>query len=257
MLTIGEGVSLLEREHELEALHSALARAQQEQGQLILIEGPAGVGKTSLLRAGYGAADTLGFTCLRARATELEHDFPYGCVRQVLEPAIDRSSPAEREHLFEGAAALAMPLFARIDPSSTGAPGDSAFSVLHGLHWVLNNLARTGPVALCIDDLHWSDPESLRFLCYLAPRLDGLALAVIASTRPRENFTADLARLCASPEARILRLRPLTIKASATLCELRLGTEVSGDFATACHAATGGNPFYLEMLLREAKEQKF
>ena len=252
-----QGVALLEREHELEALRSALSAAQQEQGQLVLIEGSAGLGKTSLLQAEFGAAATLGFTCLRARASEFEHDFPYGCVRQLLEPAVRRSSLAERERLFEGAAALATPLFARHGPSGTDAPADSAFSVLHGLYWMLNNLARLGPVALCIDDLHWSDTESLRFLCYLAPRIDGLALAVIATTRPRENFTADLARLCASPEARIVRLQPLTIEAAATLCELRLGTRVSGEFVSACHAATGGNPFYLEMLLREAKELKF
>ena len=59
--------------------------------------------------------------------------------------------------------------------------------MLHGLYWLLNNLADERPVALAVDDLHWSDAESLRFLNYLAPRLDGLPLAVLASTRDRRR----------------------------------------------------------------------
>ena len=108
---------------------------------------------------------------------------------------------------------------------------------------------------LCVDDLHWSDTESLRFLNYLAPRLDGLALAVFASARTREHVTADLARLAAAPETRLLRLEPLSIEATAKLCAARLGTESTRDFAAACRDATGGNPFFLEALLREAKER--
>jgi DNA-binding CsgD family transcriptional regulator len=252
-----EGVTLLEREHELEALRTALAETQAERGQLFLIEGPAGLGKTSLLRATLDAAAGLGFTCLRARASELERDFPYGCVRQLLEPVVSRAAPDERERLFEGVAALALPLFTHAGPTDPEASSaDSAFSVLHGLYWVLNNLTRDGAVALCVDDLHWCDVESLRLLSYLAPRLDGLALAVFASARPHENVTDDLARLCACPDAKSLRLQPLTLEASATLCALRLGTRVVDEFAAACHAATGGNPFYLDVLLREAKELK-
>ena len=249
--------TLLEREREVQALRHALTEAQHERGQLVLIEGPAGLGKTSLLRAAFDIATSLGFTCLRARASELEHDLPYGCVRQLLEPAVTKASAAERERLFEGAAALAMPLFAPSGPSQPGSSADNTFSMLHGLYWILSNLTRAGPVALHVDDLHWSDTESLRFLSYLAPRLDGVGLAAFASARSRENVTADLARLCAAPETTMLRLQPLSVEATATLCELRLGTTVAGDFVAACHGATGGNPFYLEMLLREAKELKF
>jgi DNA-binding CsgD family transcriptional regulator len=129
--------------------------------------------------------------------------------------------------------------------------------MLHGLYWLLNNLARRGPIALCVDDLHWADAESLRFLGYLAPRLDGLPLAVLASARARENVTADLARLFAGPETKVLRLAPLSVEATAALCELRLGSTVAYDFAAACHGATGGNPFFLETLLREARDLRF
>jgi predicted ATPase len=249
-------VPLLDREQELRALRVALVEARAENGQLLLIEGPAGLGKTSLLRAASDIAVEMDFVTLRARASELERDFPYGCVRQLLEPAVSRAAGSER--LFDGAAALAMPLFeARAPVAQSESPPDSAFSVLHGLYWLLNNLTRAKPVALCVDDLQWADTESLRFLSYLAPRLDGLALAVLATVRSRENVTPDLAQLSGAPETKVLRPEPLSLAACTTLCERRLGSNVDADFAAACHGATGGNPFYLETLLREAQDRRF
>jgi predicted ATPase len=177
-------------------------------------------------------------------------------VRQLLEPVIARAAEAERDRAFRGAAALARPLFA---PSGTPLPPsapDSSFAVLHGLYWLLSNLADERPVALCVDDLHWSDAESLRFLNYVAPRLDGLALVVVASARGGEDVTADLARLTAEPEATVLRPAPLSVTATAALCERTLGAAVADEFAAACRTATGGNPFFLDALLREASERK-
>src|ERR671914_1384028 len=104
--------TLLERESELAELDDALAAAEAGRGNVVLLEAPAGLGKTSLLRAAAGSASEGGFRCLRARAGELERDFAYGCVRQLLEPVVARAESAERERLFGGAAALARPLFA-------------------------------------------------------------------------------------------------------------------------------------------------
>jgi DNA-binding CsgD family transcriptional regulator len=247
--------TLLERESELAELDDALAAARHARGKLVLVEAPAGLGKTSLLRAAAESAARAGFTCLRARAGELERDFAYGCVRQLLEPVVARAGAAERDRLFGGAARLSRPLFGHAD-EVTGSE-DGVFSVPHGLYWLLNNLAETDPVALFVDDLHWSDAESLRFLNHLAPRLDGLPVAVIATTRPGEGDTAAIARLAAAPETRAIGPRPLSTEATATLCERRFGAAVAPEFAAACRQATGGNPFFLEALLREAAERGF
>jgi DNA-binding CsgD family transcriptional regulator len=242
---------LLERERELAALTHVLMEAACGRGRFALIEGRAGLGKTTLLKSAASTAAERGFTCLRARAGELERDFAFGCLRQLLEPVLTKASSAERERLLEGAAALAAPLFT----SSGVIPAlrtDGAFAVLHGTYWLLNNLAADTAVGLYIDDLHWCDADSLKFLNYLAPRLDGLRLAVFASTRADEALAPDLARLLAAPEVTVVRLEALSVDATATLCARRLGTGVAPEFAVACCEATGGNPFYLEALLREA-----
>jgi AAA ATPase domain len=249
--------TLLERERELVEVDSALTEAGRGHGQVVLVEAPAGLGKTSLLRAAAEAAAGAGFTCLRARATAVERDFAYGCVRQLLEPAVASSSETDHERLFEGVAVLSKPLFTPAGGPEPVPSGDGSFAMLHGLYWLLNNLTEEGPVALLVDDLQWSDTESLRFLNYLAPRLDGLPLAVVAATRSGEMGTADLARLAAGPETTVLRPEPLSTEATATLCEQRLGAGVAPEFSGACREATGGNPFYLEALLRDASEQGF
>ena len=246
---------LLERERELGELSDAVRAARAGGGRIVLIEAPAGLGKTSLLRAAARTAGDSGFTCLRARASELEHDFAYGCVRQLLEPALANAAGAERDRLFEGAAALAGPLFAPTGVRHSLSAGDASFSMLHGLYWLLVNLAEERPVALSVDDLHWCDPESLRFLNHLAPRLDGLPVVVLATTRSGDWVETEVARLAAGPETTVLRPQPLSVEATVVLCEDTLGPGVGSTFAAACREATGGNPFFLEALLREVREQ--
>ena len=58
---------------------------------------------------------------------------------------------------------------------------------MHGLYWLVANLAAEAPLALLVDDAHWADTPSLRFLAYLARRLDGLAAMLIASVRTGES----------------------------------------------------------------------
>jgi predicted ATPase/DNA-binding CsgD family transcriptional regulator len=248
--------TLLERDHEISQLHRALSDANQSRGRFVLLESAAGMGKTSLLSAAFDLAGEAGFLRLRARAGELERDFAYGCVRQMLDAVVAKASSAERERLFEGAAGLAQPLFARRDSSQPVAFRNNAFAMLHGLYWLLNNVATERPVALFIDDLHWADAESLRFLTYLTPRLDGVPLAVVSSTRPTANYSPDLIRLAAAPEIEVLKLQPLSVGAVARICARRLGATVDESFALACRDATGGNPFLLDALLLEARDRR-
>ena len=98
---------LLERSEELARIESALAEARTGRGTFVVIEGPAGIGKTALLAAARTAAADGGMRVLRSRGTELERDFAFGVVRQLFEPPLAEASELERADLLQGAAGVA------------------------------------------------------------------------------------------------------------------------------------------------------
>ena len=191
---------LLERGAELVRIDSALERGMAQTGSLVILEGPPGIGKTAVLKAARSSAEALGLQVLAARGAELEREFAFGVVRQLLEPPLAQATTEERRDLLDGAAglaaeALALPGF---DPSGANlvVGPEPPFAVLHGLYWLCANLAASRPVCLIVDDAHWADAASLRFLTFLLPRLDGLGVALIVAARPRSS-SAD-ARLLAA-----------------------------------------------------------
>src|SRR5215470_9778444 len=165
MVAFARGGALLERERELEALRDGVDRACAGEGTLLLIEGPAGAGKTVLAREARAAAERAQMMPLQARGSELERPFAFGVVRQLLEPVISK----ERGHaeLFAGAAGPAARLF---DPGERR-PLDAGagFEALHSLYWLVVNMADQAPVLVLVDDCQWADVDSLRFLAHLAP----------------------------------------------------------------------------------------
>jgi DNA-binding CsgD family transcriptional regulator len=129
--------------------------------------------------------------------------------------------------------------------------GDVSFAALHGLFWVALNLAAEGPLMLAIDDLHWCDRPSLRFVAYLARRLEGQPVLVAATVRSGEPGTdvALLGEVAHDPAAVALRPIPLSADAVRALVRERLGDAAEEAFCEACHRATGGNPLFLRQLL--------
>ena len=148
--------------------------ASEGEGRAVLIEGPPGIGKSRLMAEFRRRAIADGALVLNARAGELEREFPFGVVRQLFEAVV-----ADPDALA-GAAAAARVVFASPEE---GAPagGDASFAALHGLYWLALNLAAERPLLLEVDDLHWCDRPSLRFLAYLVRRLEGQPVLVTAS----------------------------------------------------------------------------
>jgi tetratricopeptide (TPR) repeat protein len=124
--------------------------------------------------------------------------------------------------------------------------------MLHGLHWLAANVASERPTILAIDDLHWSDTPSLRWLCYLARRLEALPLHVVVAMRPPEQGRDPelLTELLIDPAARQIRPGPLTIGSITALVRRRFpGEEPDVQFCAAVEAATRGNPLFVLALV--------
>src|SRR5262249_38246339 len=144
-------------------------------GRFAVIEGGAGVGKTRLLAEARVTGGAAGLRVLAARAGEFEREFAYGIVRQLFEPLLASASPELRTELLSGPAALIEPVLGiqqLTDPQDT--PAEGSFAILHGLYWLAANAAFDQPTLLAIDDAHWADVPSLRWLLYLTRRLEGL-----------------------------------------------------------------------------------
>ena len=232
--------ALLERESESARLASLMAGARSGRGGVAVIEGPAGIGKTTLVRHAIALAGEL--TVLHASGSELEHEFGFGVVRQLLERAADGR--------LEGAAALAAPALGLPAPDVPDSPADARFAALHGLYWLVANLAAERPVLLAVDDAQWCDEPSLRFLAYLARRVRELPVAIVIAARPALPGEARPVLEALAVESGALAPAPLTAAAIGVLAERRFG-EAPPAFVDACLRATGGNALLVEEVLAE------
>ena len=259
MIAVDDRQALLERDAALARIDRRLREAIAGAGSLLVLEGPAGIGKTRLVLAAGRHGRELGLTTLSARGSEIERDFAYGLVRQLFEAPLVAAAPLERAEFLAGAAGHAAALFgvAAVQEDVAGALLDPSFAILHGLYWLCANLGRRGPLLLCIDDVHWADQASLRFLHYLARRLEELPIAVVAAARPVRSADDSplLAALTADPLAEVLVLAPLSARAVAELVRLGLGADIEPVFAAACHEVTGGVPFLVQELIRTVAEE--
>lgn len=233
---------LIERDGELKRVEEALAAVLAGQGATLLVEGAAGIGKTVLLAAARDHAASRCVRVLSATGAELEREYAFGMARQLLEPVLRRADQHQRAELFEGAAALAEPVLVE----QTGGTGGTLGSILHGLFWVCANLADQGPLLLTIDDVHWADDASLRFIAYLARRIVDLPVLLLLAARPISGTGSELAgSTLAGLSLETLRLHALSTDAVGELVREQLSPDAEDEFCRACAHASGGNPFLL------------
>jgi DNA-binding SARP family transcriptional activator/tetratricopeptide (TPR) repeat protein len=243
---------LIDRERETAALRQLVDELSQGRPGCVLIEGPAGIGKSRLLEEATRLATAAGARVFSARGSQLERTFGFGTVRQLFEPCINGRPSGDA--LLAGAAAVARPVFE--DGAGDEPVEHGSFAVLHGLYWLTVNLANEGPLVICVDDIQWCDSASLRYLAYLVKRLDGLPVLVVLAMRTGEQHPDEglLAELALDSSVTVLRPAPLCAEAAATLVRERLG-EGADPFVEACHRMTSGNPLLLRQLLRALADE--
>ena len=236
---------LFDRDAELDAVAGLLADARAGRGGALLVEGAPGIGKSSLLDAARASCD--GFRLVAARATELDRELAFGVVRQLLEPVLACGTDAERRAAMAGSGALAERVLGA-PPAGERSDPDAA-AALHGLFWFAANLASERPLLVLVDDLQWADAASLRWLVHLAPRLEGLPIALLLAARACDDELVD--RLAADRAVRVLHPAELSEHAVAQMAAGALGEPPGAGFVRACRRATGGNPFLVGELLAE------
>jgi DNA-binding CsgD family transcriptional regulator len=256
-LAPGAGLGeLLERETELALLRDHVRLLVEGCGGTVLIRAPAGVGKTALVDFAAVEGQTAGARVLRSSATELERELAFGVVRHLFERSLRELDPDERALVFDGAATLAgSVLTAAQSPPARAADVHAA---MHGLYWLAAQLAAQRPLMLVVDDAHWADTASLRWLAYLARRLEGVALLIVVAFRPVDpSSDAELFdAMSANPDAALLEPRLLSEAGVRAWLERSSIEASAGVVAESCREVTGGNPFLLRELVASLERSK-
>lgn len=252
----GPSLPLVGREAHLGTLAAAAADARAGQPRLILLDGPAGSGKTTLLRTALdhgGPCD--GMTVLYGDCRAIDAGHGYSGVRALFAPLnlTARRSPAAS--LLEGSARHALPALApdRVDGGHT--PGDT-YPALNGLYWLAVNVMAERPLVLVLDDVHWCDERSLRWLDFLLRRADGLPLLVVLAQRTDSDSTAGpaLTDLVAHHRPDALHLPALTAGHVEELVRSAFPqTPPHPSFVDTLTAVTGGSPLEVQRLLQKLR----
>jgi DNA-binding CsgD family transcriptional regulator len=248
---------LLERREELARIGAALAEARAGRGRLLVIEAEPGMGKTALLAAARTQAAAGGLRVLRARGTELEHDFAFGVVRQLFERPLAEATARERSDLLAGAAGIAAGVLGLPGARAVDSPVDSSFAIQHGLYWLCANLAAGGPLCLVVDDAQWVDRPSFRFLAFLQTRLEEIGVTVLIASRQRAADDCTLLATVRSDSAtEVIPLAPLSARAVSELIRTSFGRAPHPAFVAACMHATRGTPFLVVELVEALRDEQ-
>ena len=245
-------VGLLEREAELARVERMFERVRAGVGAVVVVEGPAGMGKSDLLAAAGAGARARRLGVLMARGSEFEEEIAFGVARQLFEPMLRAASAGERRRLLDGVARVG----ARALGVEAGEPPADRFAAIHGLFWLCANRAERGPLVVAVDDVHWVDDPSLAWLGYLARRAEDLALLLVLGLRRGDpgGERGELARMVADGGVERITLAPLSAVAVGTMVRTALDADAEEPFCAACSDLTGGNPLLVRELLAAARD---
>lgn len=261
---------LVGRERELAQLAAiADAAASSGRGQVVLLRGEAGIGKTRLAEAGIEAAAARGFAIVRARILDFGAERGERVAGQIAAGLIGAGAgPEERRAAIARAAAaggggldrrayLHALLDAPMPPDLAGfydavAPEARREGLARTLAALATEAARRRPLLVAVEDLHWADADALGAVAAVAGETARAPLVVLATARPE----AERAEAWAPAGAPVvtLDLAPLAA-ADAERLAAGLGGAGSGrpDQAAAIVARAGGNPLFLVLLLHHAR----
>ena len=226
------------RQQELKVLRAELDAARAGQPRLVLLEGPAGIGKTAILEQ-LLVVDA-GSTVLRATGEQWEAFVAYGVIDQLMRTAgvsdsrllasRNRSLPTE-EPVWVGARVLE----------------------------VLEDLEQKAPLVIVVDDAHWADIDSLRTLLFIARRFVGERVLTVLAQRDEatSRLPDGLRRMAAGRSGRTVGLAPLPVSVIQSLATALGQQRLSTRTARRLHAHTEGNPLYITSLLAEMPAERW
>ena len=239
-------LGLVGRDAELRQVLTAL----DELPAAVVLEGEAGIGKTSVWRAALAELDAGGARVLSTRPTETESQLSYAGVADILDPVLDEALsvlPSPQRLALEVALRRAEP---------EGGPPDQA-AIAFGVLGALRAAAETGPVVVAVDDVQWLDSPSLFSLAFVAGRLRRVTVGFLLALRnkPFESTPLELQRRLGEERVQRIRLEPLSLGALQHLLQTQPEIALSRPTLQRVHETSGGNPFFALELAHALQER--
>jgi len=216
---VESGGLLLERDSEISLIDALLTRVLRGEGRRMLIEGPAGIGKSTLLEHLGERARARGIELRACQCSKTDARVALSAARGLLGDGLEGVESAE---------------------------GDRVAS---RLVQATLELAHSAPVLLTVDDAQWADQASLRFLAALARRIAGVPVAIALAVRESDLERGEaLGELLDDRRALVLRPASLSVVAADALMATRLGERVGERLVMTAHRQTAGNPYLLTVV---------
>ena len=254
---------LIGRENDLQLLEHLLAQAQGASGQIALISGEAGVGKSRFVKEAKVRAPQ-GTVILEGYCFQTESTLPYAPLLDLFRNFFLTHSQEEITRAVGTSAHQLLKLLPELsvtlpDLASFGTPhpdlAQEKRQLFHALAGTIAELAAGQPLILVLEDLHWSDSTSLEFLLLLARRIASQPLLLLLTYRSDEttpeltHFLAELDRERLGTE---FKLKPMSAPDVGEMLQAILDSNVpvSREFLDTLYSLTEGNPFFIEEILR-------
>lgn len=232
---------IIGRDAELSVVQAFLDRPAEGLRALV-VEGEAGIGKSTLWQAGVAAARERLFRVLTSRPAEAERTLAYVVLGDLFadaDPAMLAALPAPRRRAFESALLREEPDLP-VDPRALGV----------AILTLLPALMRGQPLVLAIDDQQWVDPSSAVTLGFALRRSVRQPVLLLLSRRLDGAPATELEEAIDPAEVERLRVGPLSTGAIQLMLRRRLGATFSRPTLLRLHEVSGGNPFYAIELAR-------
>jgi tetratricopeptide (TPR) repeat protein len=264
---------LIGRSAELTALHSLIDQAESGKGQVVLVSGEAGIGKSRLAAEAKTYATAHGFIMLQGKCFTSDRSCPYAPLLDLLRSHFATSSSQEVTTEMGSLVTVLSPLLPDLLPLSSDLsslppidPEQEKRRLFSSLTQLFLRLATRQPELLIVEDLHWSDQTSLDFLHYLARRCTATSLLVLLTYRSDEvhpdlsHYLAMMDRERLVQEFALARFSRSEVSAMLhAIFDLQRSVFMvprfsQGELLDAMYSLTEGNPFFVEELLKSLIE---
>ena len=232
-------------------MHDLFGECLQGRGQVAVLSGAVGSGKTEMLDAFVHWAAGHDTTILTAACSRAEATLPLAVMNQILSHAdLPARSSRRFRRLITNEALLALVHW----PESQFTDGNTTVA-LHELGLALLELAKGTPLVMAIDDVQYADVASLRCLSHLIRRMRSarifMLLTACVGVQPLRSLPH--AEILRQPHTHRIRLQPLSHAGVSQLLGVQLDTPPTPNLTAAVHAASGGNPLMVEALIEDSR----